>query len=113
MIWLSKLSEGGVGVKNVELAAALEYSKPSVHNMLRSLGDAGAVRQESFGLAHFTDEGRALASKYETCFRLLQMKMDELCGDNATTEIAICGVLADMSREKIDELYEKGKRELL
>ena len=105
MICMLRLSRGGCGVRNTELALALDYSKPSVHNMLKSLADMGVVNQEIFGLAHFTDEGRALAIKYECCFRLLENKMNELCGDNATTEIAICGILADMSPDKIDELY--------
>ena len=109
MICMLRLSRGGFGVKNVEIATALDYSKPSVHNMLKSLADMGVVNQEIFGLAHFTDEGRALAIKYECCFHLLENKMNELCGDNATTEIAICGILADMSPDKIDELYNRRK----
>ena len=110
MICMLHLSRGGCGVKNVEIATALDYSKPSVHNMLKSLSEMGVVNQEIFGLAHFTDEGRILANKYEVCFEVLQNKMNELCGDNATTEIAICGILADMSPEKIDELYNRKKK---
>ena len=110
MLCMLRLSRGGYGVKNVEIAAALGYSKPSVHNMLKSLADMGVVNQEIFGLAHFTNEGRILANKYEVCFELLQNKMNELCGDNATTEIAICGILADMSPDKIDELYNRRKK---
>ena len=113
MIWILRLSHGGFGVKNVELASALDYSKPSVHNMLRSLAEMGAVKQEAFGLVHFTDEGRILAEKYDVCFGLLQSKMNELCGDNATTELAICGILADMPHDKIDMLYEANKKALL
>jgi len=97
-------------VKNVEIAAALDHSKPSVHNMLKYLAEIGVVARESFGLAHFTDEGRILANKYAVCFGMLQNKMNELCGADATTEIAICGILADMPPEKIDELYNKGKK---
>ena len=59
-------------MKNIELATALDYSKPSVHNMLKSLAETGVLKQEIFGLAHFTDEGRALAIKYECCFHLLE-----------------------------------------
>ena len=110
MICMLRLSHGGCGVKNVEIATALDYSKPSVHNMLKSLAEMGVVSQESFGLAHFTEEGRILAKKYEVCFGVLQKKMNELCGDNVTTEIAICGILADMSLDKIDELYSRKKK---
>lgn len=110
MICMLRLSRDGYGVKNIEIATALDYSKPSVHNMLKSLADMGVVSQETFGLAHFTDSGRILANKYEVCFGLLQNKMNELCGDNATTEIAICGILADMSPDKIDELYNRRKK---
>ncbi len=110
MICMLRLSHGGCGVKNIEIATALDYSKPSVHNMLKSLAETGVLTQEIFGLAHFTEKGRALANKYEVCFGLLQNKMNELCGDNATTEIAICGILADMSPDKINELYNRRKK---
>ena len=110
IICLLRLSGGGIGVKNVELANALEHSKPSVHNMLKSLAEMGIVSQKSFGLAHFTDDGREIARKYRLGFELLQNKMNELIGDDSATEIAICGILADMPYEKIEELYEANKK---
>lgn len=110
MICLFRLSQGGHGVKNIELANALGFSKPSVHNMLRSLSELGIVRQEVFGLAFFTEEGRALAQKYTLCYEKLEDKMSEICGSGAASENAICGLLADMPIEKIDELYNgKGR----
>ena len=65
MLCMLRLSRDEYGIKNVELATALDYSKPSVHNMLKALADAGVVKQETFGLAHFTDKGQALARKYD------------------------------------------------
>ena len=110
IICLYRLSGGGYGVKNVELASALSFSKPSVHNMLKSLAELGVVKQEVFGLAFFTDEGRALAQKYAYCYVLLEKKMTEICGNGAASENAICGLLADMPTSKIDELYNRKAR---
>lgn len=110
IVWLYRLSQSGQGVKNVELAGTLGFSKPSVHNMLKSLGELGVVRQEVFGLAFFTDEGRALAQKYAHCYALLEKKMSEICGSGAASENAICGLLADMPTQKIDELYNRKVR---
>ena len=104
IVWLHRLSQSGQGVKNVELAGALGFSKPSVHNMLKSLAELGVVRQEVFGLAFFTDEGRVLAQKYAYCYALLEKKMSEICGNGAASENAICGLLADMPISKIDKL---------
>ena len=104
IVCLYRLSQGGYGVKNVELASALGFSKPSVHNMLKSLADLGVVKQEMFGLAFFTDEGRALAQKYVVCYAKLEKKMTEICGYGSASENAICSLLADMPREKLDEL---------
>ena len=103
ILWLHRLSRGGCGVKNVELAEALGLSRPSVHQMLKSLGDLGVVRQETFGLAHLTAGGRALAQKYAVCHALLEEKMADLCGGGAS-EAALCGLLADMPPETIDSL---------
>lgn len=104
-----RLSRGGCGVKNVELAEALDFSKPSVHNMLKSLVELGVARQETFGLAHFTEEGKSLAQKYAACFDLIEGKMTDLCGAGITGESAICGILADIPLSKLDELYEAQK----
>ena len=112
MIWLLRLSKEGVGVKNSELASALDFSKPSVHNMLKSLAEMGIVKQETFGLAHFTKEGRTLAIKYACCFEILKNRIENLCGIDSTSESAICGILADMSPEIIDKLFEFTQRSL-
>ena len=110
VVCMYRLSNGGVGVKNAELAAALGYSKPSVHNMLRALGERGIVRQESFGLAFFTETGRALAEKYAACYAYLQKGHTELCGSGAASENALCGLLADMPSEALDRLYFESTR---
>lgn len=109
IIRFHRLSGEGLGVKNVELANALGFSKPSVHNMLRSLSELGIVRQEVFGLAFFTEKGRVMARKYAFCYAVLEKKITEICGEGAASENAICGLLADMPSEKIDELYERGE----
>ena len=106
IICLYRLSEGGYGVKNARLADALGFSKPSVHNMLKSLAELGAVRQEVFGLAFLTEEGRALAQRYAVCYSMLEQKMTEICGSGAASENAICGLLADMPIERIEALYD-------
>lgn len=108
IICLYRLSRNGQGVKNVELAVALGYSKPSVHNMLKSLSELGIIRQEMFGLAFFTEEGRSIAKKYFLCYGYLEKKISEICGRGAASEKAICGLLADMPGKKIDELYSEG-----
>jgi len=109
LIWLYRLSQDGCGVKNIELANALDVSKPSVHYMLKSLSDLGLVRQEPFKLAHLTKEGRSLAQKYVFCFDVLERKISEIFGNENVSETAICGLLADMSLDKINDLYERKK----
>lgn len=109
MINLYRISRLEQGVKNTELAAALGFTKPSVHNMLKSLIELGVVMQESFGLAHLTDLGRSLAVKYECCYRYIHGKLSDICGEGAVSENAICGLLADMPGERVVELYCKIK----
>lgn len=94
-------------MKNVEIATALMVSKPSVHNMLKSLAEIGVVEQESFGLAHFTELGKRLAGIYSVCYEKLELKMSELCAKGVTSEAAICAVLAEMTTEDLYELYKK------
>ena len=109
IVCLYRLSQGGYGVKNVELASALGFSKPSVHNMLKSLAELGIVKQEVFGLAFFTDKGRVLAEKYAVCYAKLEKEMTEICGNGAASENAICGLLADMPYDRLNELYHSNR----
>ena len=104
LIWLYRLSANGCGVKNIELANALKVSKPSVHSMLKFLSEIGMIQQETFGLAYLTEQGRQSAQKYALCYNVLTRKIMEICGEGAASENAICGLLADMPREKLDEL---------
>ena len=106
LICLYRLSANGCGVKNIELANALGLSKPSVHYMLKSLSDLGMVAQEAFGLAHLTEDGYEMAKKYAFCYVVIERKMTELCGNGAASENAICGMLADMPPETINNLYD-------
>ena len=106
LICLYRLSANGCGVKNIELANALGLSKPSVHYMLKSLSDLGMVAQEAFGLAHLTEVGHAMAQKYAFCYVVIERKITELCGNGAARENAICGMLADMPSETINDLYD-------
>ena len=107
MIRLYKLSDGRYGVRSVALAEALGVSKPSVHNMLRSLAELGMIRQESFGRAFFTEKGRILAEKYSFCYTYLEKQLAAVCGEGAVSENAVCGLLADMPLERIEEVYNK------
>ena len=109
IVCLYRLSGGGYGIKNVELASALGFSKPSVHNMLKSLAELSIVKQEVFGLAFFTDEGRVLAQKYAVCYAKLEKEMTEICGKGAASENAICGLLADMPYDRLNELYHSNR----
>lgn len=106
LICLYRLSANGCGVKNIELANALGLSKPSVHYMLKSLSDMGMVSQETFGLAHLTEVGYSMAQKYAYCYVVIESKITELCGNGAASENAICGMLADMPPETINNLYD-------
>lgn len=107
VLCIFRLSQGGYGVKNVELARALRLSKPSVHNMLKSLAELGIVKQESFGLAYFTRKGRELAIKYTVCYAELEERATELLGSGMVSENAICALLADIPFDKLDEIYRK------
>lgn len=111
MICIYHLAQHDDGVKNLDIATALGFSKPSVHNMLKYLADIGIVQKETFGLAYLTDDGRTIAQKYAHCYALLEKKMSEICGNGAASENAICGLLADMPCDRLNELYNSKNNE--
>ena len=111
LISLYRLSGEGVGVRSVELAATLGLSRPSVHNMLRVLCAMELLEQESFGLAHLTERGRALAEKYVSCLGLLKARMHTVLGANAVREGALCALLADLSEAALEDFYLQSRKE--
>lgn len=108
LIKLYQLSSDGVGVKNIDLAKALGFSKPSVHNMLKYLSEMDYVEQRSYGLAHLTHDGREIAQKYAFCFDVLKDRISELCGDTFSAENAVCTLLAELGEARADEMYKSG-----
>ena len=93
-------------VRSLDVAEHMGFSKPSVHHMLRSLAELGVIEQEVFGVAFFTKEGRALAQRYAVSYGKLEEKMTEIVGSGWASENAICGLLADMPVQKLNELYD-------
>lgn len=106
LIWIYRLSQSGCRIKNAELANVLGLKKPSVHNMLKNLSDVGMVRQNIFGLGCLTEDGYSLAQKYVFCFSVLDHKISEMLGKDATSENTICRALAGVPFDKINKLYE-------
>ena len=111
IICIYHLAQHDDGVKNLDIATALGFSKPSVHNMLKYLADIGIVQKETFGLAYLTDNGRTIAQKYATCYAVLSQKITDICGSDAASENAICGLLADMPYDRLNELYNSKNNE--
>ena len=109
IICIYHLAQHDDGVKNLDIATALGFSKPSVHNMLKYLADIGIVQKETFGLAYLTDDGRTIAQKYATCYAVLSQKITDICGSDATSENAICSLLADMPCDRLNELYHSNR----
>lgn len=108
MLHLCRLSQDGTGVRSVELAAAMAVSRPSVHNMLHTLSGMDIIRWESFGLAHLTAQGLALAARYQRGYALLSQTLDALCGADAIGEHAVCTLLAELSDAQLTRLCGRG-----
>jgi Mn-dependent DtxR family transcriptional regulator len=61
---MKELDRDGCGVRCVDLASALNLSKPSVHNMMDTFSELGIISKTSYGVAHFTDSGNDTARRY-------------------------------------------------
>lgn len=70
LIALDKLNEEGKGIKCVDVANALGFSKPSIYNMMKALYDMGFVAKIDRGFIFLTEKGKLFAAKYRSYFNI-------------------------------------------
>lgn len=108
------LSFSGEGVHSINIAAAMNFSKPSVSIAMKKLRENGYVTVDEEDHIHLTESGKAIAEKiYERHIVLTDM-LTRLGVDADTAREDACRiehVISDESFEAIRALLE-GRRSL-
>ncbi len=64
LLAMKQLDKNGSGVRSVDIATCLGLSRPSVHNMMKTLIEMGFIRKTAYGVAFLTEEGEQTARRY-------------------------------------------------
>ena len=59
------------GMQCIDIAEALNVTKPSVHGMIETLCNKALVQKVKYGLVFFTEEGRELAARYVAYYDII------------------------------------------
>lgn len=102
-----QLEESNKIVRSVDIANALDVSKPSVNRAMGVLKKAGYINQEAYGDISLTDEGRARAEQiYKSHKMLTKFFVEVLKVDQKTAEADACRVEHVLSDQTLEKIYK-------
>lgn len=93
------LSQKSSVVRSIDIAAELDYSKPSVSVAMKKLKNRDYISISEEGYITLTDAGREIAEKVYECHRLLTNWLVHLGVDPKVAAIDACKMEHDISPE--------------
>ena len=102
------LTQRNGSVRSVDIAAELEFSKPSVSVAMKQLRENGCITVNGDGLISLTDKGREIAEVVYERHTLFTNWLVSLGVDKQTAAQDACRIEHDLS----DETYEAIRRHI-
>lgn len=96
LLAIKKLNKGN-GVRSVDIAEELGFSKPSVHSMMKVLSDMNYIKKQENNLIFLTDAGHKMAEIYELCYETVSSKLKKGISENVNFESAVYNFLGGLS----------------
>lgn len=98
------LSQKSSSVRSIDIAAELDYSKPSVSVAMKKLKSRDYISISEAGYITLTDSGREIAEKVYECHRLLTDWLVHLGVDPEIAAIDACKMEHDISPESYEAM---------
>lgn len=92
------------GVRSIDVAKAMNFSKPSVSRAMSILKTDGMIEIDSAGFITLTDRGLSIAEKVYERHTVLTMAFEALGIDSATAEEDACRVEHVISEETFNAI---------
>ena len=96
LLVIRKLNETKHVIKSVDIASQLDYSRASIHKMLKFLKKESYVKQEPYGDVSITRKGLKLADDYNKNYNLIKNKLKSIVDIEGDYDLAVCCVLEKM-----------------
>ena len=98
------LSLNSTSVRSIDVAEALNYSRPSVSRAVGLLKKDGYLRMDGEGFLTLTEEGRALAERIYERHTVLTAALEALGVDKETAAEDACKIEHDISDRTFDAI---------
>lgn len=107
LLTMKELDRDGCGVRCVDLASALNLSKPSVHNMMDTFSELGIISKTSYGMAHFTDSGNDTAHRYGHYYEIVSESLRCMFPDIGDLQMAVCSLLSEVPQDSLEHMSRR------
>lgn len=107
LLALKALEREGRGTRSVDIASALGLSKPSVHNMMKTLDALGLVLKNAYGAAYLTQRGKETASRYTRYYGAVEKLLKGSFPDAENLDNAVVLLLSELPPESLEVFCEK------
>lgn len=111
LLTMKELDRDGCGVRCVDLASALNLSKPSVHNMMDTFSELGIISKTSYGVAHFTDSGNDTAHRYGHYYEIVSESLRCMFPDIGDLQMAVCSLLLEVPQDSLEHMSRRYEQE--
>ena len=90
-------------VRSADVAERLCVTRPSVHRMIMQLAQMQLLKKEQYASINFTENGLALAEKYDACFACVYSLLNKnLDLPSASAEEGALAVLGSLGLAKLE-----------
>ena len=104
LLTIYRLQQTGMTVHSIDVAKALDFSKPSVSRAMGLLKQAGYVTADRDGFLTLTESGLKIASKIYERHTVLQNMLIRLGVDETTAAVDACRMEHVISDESFDAI---------
>ena len=103
------LQEQNEGVRSIDIAHSMGFSKPSVSVAMKKLKEAGLIIIDDNGFISLTKEGHVIADKVYERHCVLKRLLIKIGVSPAQAEVDACKVEHDLSEETFEAIKKKMK----
>ena len=103
------LQEKNEGVRSIDIAHSMGFSKPSVSVAMKKLKEAGLITIDDNGFISLTKEGHVIADKVYERHCVLKRLLIKIGVSPAQAEVDACKVEHDLSEETFEAIKKKMK----
>ncbi|MGI6654067.1 MAG: metal-dependent transcriptional regulator [Christensenellales bacterium] len=96
------LSKGGQGVRSVDIANHMGYSRPTISEQMKRLRESGLIEMDDNALITLTDEGLAIAQTMWERHNLLAQMLMAIGVSEQTAREDACRIEHDVSEETFE-----------